>query len=240
MLPQFYQPVTLTASDRLQLDEDTSRHIVQVLRMQPGDLLTISDGNGRSATAGILSADKKRCMVQLQDVTLHTRRKPYLHMAVAFTKHAGRNEWLLEKMTEMGVHTIIPVMAARTERDKIRYDRWKNILAAAMIQSQQHYLPALTEAVSLSQLLDQYKDAGQKLMAHCMSSPPRIPLSAALKPYEETLVLIGPEGDFTPEEIALCDEAGFVGISLGSTRLRTETAAMAACVYFNLINHETA
>ncbi len=238
-MPQFYQPVPLVASEQLQLDEDASRHIVQVLRMQPGDLLTITDGKGQSASAGILNADKRSCLVQLREVTMHMRKPPFLHMAVAFTKHAGRNEWLLEKITEMGVHTIIPVMTTRTVRDRIRYDRWKNILVAAMIQSQQHYLPDLSEAVSLPQLLEQYGYVDQKLVAHCMPSFIRDPLSAALKSHRETLVLIGPEGDFTPEEIAFCDGMGFAGISLGDTRLRTETAAMAACVYFNLVNHET-
>ncbi len=239
-MPQFYQPVILVASEQLQLDEDVSRHIVQVLRMQPGDLLTITDGKGQSATAGILNADKRRCLVQLQEVTTHTRKTPFLHMAVAFTRHAGRNEWLLEKITEMSVHTIIPVSTSRTVRDKIRYDRWKNMLAAAMIQSQQHYLPDLPEVVSLPQLLARYAHVDQKLVAHCMPSFPRAPLPEILKPHKETLVLIGPEGDFTPEEIALCDSAGFAGISLGQTRLRTETAAMAACAYFNLVNYETA
>lgn len=240
MLPIFYQHTTLTAGDTLLLDEDNSRHVVQVLRMQPGAALTVADGQGHSAEAAIVTADKRRCLVAVRQVTAHPRRQPALHMGIAFTKHTGRNEWLLEKITELGVAAIIPVITARTERERIRYDRWRSILAAAMIQSQQFHLPALQEAIPLPQLLVRYQQVAGKLIAHCMEQPERIPLAKALSPREETLVLIGPEGDFTQEEVALCTGQGYTGITLGRTRLRTETAAMTACAYFNMINDEAA
>jgi 16S rRNA (uracil1498-N3)-methyltransferase len=156
---------------------------------------------------------------------------------VAFTKNASRNEWLLEKATEMGVQSVIPIIATRTEREKIRYDRWKNILVSAILQSQQFHLPHLLEATSLKDILSKYSNAPQKLVAHCMEDKLRNPLSIALQPHKETLILIGPEGDFTAEEVALCEAQQCKSISLGDTRLRTETAAMAACAYFNMINH---
>lgn len=236
MLPIFYQPATLTENTRLVLEAETSRHIIQVLRKQPGDQLMLTNGAGARAVAVLDKADKKRCEVTLLTIERLPRRQPDLHMAVSFTRNAGRNEWLLEKVTEMGVRTIIPVISARTERDKIRYDRWHNILVSAMIQSQQFYLPELHEALSFKAMLDKFKAVDQKLVAHCMDQPVRRSIASALEPGRDTLLLIGPEGDFTPEEVALCAAQAYAGLSLGQTRLRTETAAMVACAYFNQVN----
>jgi 16S rRNA (uracil1498-N3)-methyltransferase len=238
LLPVFYQLTPLKGGEELQLDESNSRHVVQVLRMQPGERLLLTDGEGRSAEAVIVKADKKRCLVRMSAPVAHVLQEPALHLGVAFTKHAGRNEWLLEKATELGVRTIIPLITARTERERIRYERWRGILSAAMIQSQQFHLPQLREALPLAQLLEAFRPVNTKLIAHCMEAPEREPLAKALPAGQETLLLIGPEGDFTPEEVALCTDEGARGISLGNTRLRTETAAMAVCAFFNMINHE--
>lgn len=236
-LSLFFHDTPLQQGVELQLEEDTARHVVQVLRMQPGQQIQLTDGKGHLATASITRAEKKKCSVLIEAVVFFEQRDPRLHLAVAFTKNASRNEWLLEKATEMGVHSIIPVIATRTEREKIRYDRWKNILVSAILQSQQFHLPHLLEATSLKDILSKYSDAPQKLVAHCMEDKQRNPLSIALQPHKETLILIGPEGDFTAEEVALCEAQQCTGISLGDTRLRTETAAMAACAFFNMINH---
>jgi 16S rRNA (uracil1498-N3)-methyltransferase len=237
-LPLFFYDDTLAVGLELKLDEETARHIVQVLRMQSGDPLQITNGKGELACVTISKAEKKKCSVIVNDIEEHPRRKTSLHLAAAFTKNTSRNEWLLEKATELGVISIIPILAARTERERIRHDRWRNIIVAALIQSRQFHLPLLAEATPLTGILQRFNGTPQKIIGHCIESEQRLPFSEAMKPALETIVLIGPEGDFTLGEVNLCKEAGFIAVEMGKQRLRTETAAMAACAYFNLINHE--
>lgn len=236
-LPLFFHDGQLASGAGIQLPEDTARHIVQVLRMQPGEHLQLTNGMGTVADVSITEAGKKKCSVRVEATAFHKLPQPQLHIAIAFTKNTSRNEWLLEKATELGVRTIIPLLATRTGRDKTRHDRWRNILVSALIQSQQHYLPVLAEATPVAEVVKQYRKVEQKLVAHCMPEHPRRAIATALQPHKETLILIGPEGDFTAEEVALCEAHQYTGISMGNTRLRTETAAMAACAYFNLVNH---
>lgn len=237
-LPLFYHNQQLIANTTLQLDEDNAKHIVQVLRMQVGDALRITNGQGGVADAVIADAAKKRCAVTLSKVTHHEPAKHKLHLAVAFTKNTSRNEWLLEKATELGVSTIIPLMATRSEKERIREERWTGILVSAMMQSQQYYLPVLAAPTKFADVLSQYKDVAQKLVGHCIDEVPRQSLTVAMQAAKETIVLIGPEGDFTAEEVRLCADNGYVGITMASQRLRTETAAMNVCAYFNTINNE--
>jgi 16S rRNA (uracil1498-N3)-methyltransferase len=237
-LPLFFYDNTLSVGLELKLDEETARHIVQVLRMQEGDHLELTNGKGQVASVSISKAEKKRCSVLVKEVKELPSRKTNLHLAVAFTKNTSRNEWLLEKATELGAISIIPILAVRTERERIRHDRWSNIIIAALIQSRQFQLPELTEATPLTGILQRFNGTPQKIIGHCIESEQRLPLSEAMKPALETIVLIGPEGDFTLEEVNLCKQAGFIAVEMGKQRLRTETAAMAACAYFNLINHE--
>ena len=237
-LPLFFHDGHLQISEELQLDDETTKHVVQVLRMQAGQQFHLTNGKGTSAIATIVKAEKKKLHVSLDEIMIHKEAKHKLHLAVAFTKNTGRNEWLLEKATELGVSTILPVITARTEREHIRYDRWKNILVAALIQSQQFYLPELSEAISLQQVLQRFNGMEQKLVGHCISTEPRMPLVKSMQAGKDTIAMIGPEGDFTLDEVKLCYEHGFTGMSLVDQRLRTETAAMAVCAYFNLINHE--
>jgi 16S rRNA (uracil1498-N3)-methyltransferase len=129
---------------------------------------------------------------------------------------------------------IVPLMTARTEREHFRFDRLNNILISAMMQSQQYHLPLLKEPAPFKAITG--IDAAQKLIAHCMDGIVRMPLHEALQPGKDTVICIGPEGDFTDDEVSAATAAGFTGISLGVNRLRTETAAMAVCAYFNMIN----
>jgi 16S rRNA (uracil1498-N3)-methyltransferase len=186
----------------------------------------------------IQKTEKKKCAVVLDAVSFHKPRTASLHLCVAFTKNTSRNEWLLEKATELGVAVITPIIADRTDREKFRYDRWNSILISALLQSQQYYLPGLHEPTQLKQIAETYATLPQKIIGHCIEGFERAALSEMLKPSKETIVLIGPEGDFSKEEVNLCLEKGFEGVSMGSQRLRTETAAMAVCAYFNLINNE--
>lgn len=237
-LPHFYHKGVLVAGEEIGLEEETAKHIIQVLRMQTGDRVQLTNGAGFAAIATIAKAEKKRGSVVIEQVTFFEERKPGLYIGVAFTKNASRNEWLLEKVTELGAKGIIPLMTARTERDKIRYDRWHNILVAAMIQSQQYYLPVLETAMSLEKVLEKYGSLPQKLIGHCEKDIARQSVSKMLKSGLDTLALVGPEGDFTVDEINLCMGHQFIGVSMGTQRLRTETAAMSVSAYFNLVNHE--
>jgi 16S rRNA (uracil1498-N3)-methyltransferase len=237
-LPMFFHDANLHKGTEIWPGEDTARHVVQVLRMQTGEQIQLTDGKGHKATATITAVQKKKFSVVIDTVEVFPKTPSPLHMAVAFTKNASRNEWMLEKMTEMGISTIIPLMATRTEREKIRYDRWNNILVSALLQSQQFHLPILKEALAFKDALKQYESLPQKLLAHCIDEKPRQLIRTALQPHKETIIFIGPEGDFTADEVALCESQGFAGVSMSNNRLRTETAAMAACAYFNLLNHD--
>lgn len=237
-MSRFYCDSPLQEGVRLSLEEATAKHIIQVLRMHEGEKIQLTNGNGGIATAIIDSAGKKSCIVLIEKSETETRPKPALHLAIAFTKNASRNEWLLEKATELGVTTIIPLSAQRSERERIKHDRWKNILVSAMLQSQQTYLPTLAEPFNIPSLLTQYAGTGQKFIGHCMEQYSRQPMATAMKPAKDTIILIGPEGDFTEEEVNAAASAGFEGIIMGDTRLRTETAAMTACAFFKMINHE--
>lgn len=237
-LPLFFHAAAVTVNSEVQLDEDTARHVVQVLRMQPGEKIQLTDGKGSVAETIITGAGKKKCTVSVHAITRYPETPTKLHLGIAFTKNSSRNEWLLEKATELGVSSIIPVVAIRTEREKTKYDRWQNIIVSAMLQSKQYYLPILQTPANLESIFSNY-DVQQKLIAHCITDIPRIPITKALKAGKETLILIGPEGDFTEDEVTLCEQHGFSGISLAAQRLRTETAAMSVCAYFNTINNET-
>lgn len=237
-LPLFFYDGALIPQSHISLHEDTAKHVVQVLRMNVGECLKLTNGKGLAAEVVITETAKKKCTVQVGQVREYLPHHTNLHLAVAFTKNTARNEWLLEKATELGARSIIPIVATRTEREHIRYDRWNNILIAAMMQSQQYHLPILPEATNLSQIIKTHNDVPQKFIAHCIDGIDKLPLSELMQANKDTMILIGPEGDFTKEEVSLCLNNGYIGIDLGKQRLRTETAAMAACAYFNLINHE--
>lgn len=236
-LPVFFYNGALTESAELTIGEETAKHIVQVLRMQAGEQLQLTNGKGSMAVSTILKAEKKRCTVHIDTSNFFPENPVKLHLCVAFTKNTSRNEWLLEKATELGVSSIIPLVTTRSERERFRFDRWQHILISALIQSQQYYLPHLSEAVSLREILQRFNHVPQKLIGHCMEGFPKESFPTAMKAGLETVVLIGPEGDFTGEEVNLCHEQGFTAVTLGTQRLRTETAAMAACAYFNLLNN---
>lgn len=235
--PFFFQEDILRSGATLELSEETAKHVVQVLRKQEGDRIILSNGRGSSAEAEIVAAGKKRCSVQLGTVAEYNKPLFSLHLCIAFTKNASRNEWLLEKATELGVGSITPLISARTEREKFRADRAQSILISAMLQSRQYFLPALHTPASIEQILEQPVLPEQKLIAHCDEQYARQAFNAVVQPGRDTIVLIGPEGDFTAGEIGLATQKGFKGISLCTQRLRTETAAMAVCAYFNLLNH---
>ncbi|MBA3827997.1 MAG: 16S rRNA (uracil(1498)-N(3))-methyltransferase [Taibaiella sp.] len=236
-LPQFYYDGIFRKGDAVSLQEDTARHVVNVLRMKQGNQIALVNGNGLAATAAITTTDKKRCSVNIQEVDTHTRKGGALHLCVAFTKNASRNEWLLEKATELGAASITPLLVTRTERESNRYDRWRNILVSAMLQSQQYFLPELHDGMSLLQAIGIHSSTSEKFIAHCAEDAKKVGFNDVLKAAKDAVIMIGPEGDFTQEEVNLCVSQGYVPVSLGKNRLRTETAAIAVCAYFNMVNN---
>ena len=218
------------------LDDDTSKHVWQVLRMQEGDELALTDGKGNIAEGRLVSVERHRSKVKLELNDFQERMTEIFHLCVGFTKNNNRNEWMLEKATELGVTSITPIAAARSEKAHFRLDRWQKILTSAILQSRQHYLPLLADIAPLHQVLKKLEHVPQKFIAHCLPDDQKQSLTSLLKPNTETALLIGPEGDFSKEEIELCISNGFQPVSLGRQRLRTETAAITACAYFNVLN----
>jgi 16S rRNA (uracil1498-N3)-methyltransferase len=227
-LPFFYIPSWPPGQQEIDLDEDNSRHVIQVLRMRPGEALRLTDGKGALLDGVILNDHKKKCRVSIKAAITEPPRTNRVTIAISPIKHTARFEWFLEKATEIGVSAIIPLLCERTERQSIRTDRLRNILVSAMLQSQQAWLPVLTEPTPFSQLLTQ-APTGQAYIAHLLEAPRATASLASLaRDNDNSLILIGPEGDFTPKEVDMALAAKLIPVSLGQNRLRTETAGLVA------------
>ena len=228
--PFFYIDSWAPGQQEITLDEDNSRHVIQVLRMRPGEALRLTDGKGALLDAVILDDHKKKCRVSIQSTTIEPPRANQVTIALSPVKNTARFEWFLEKATEIGVSTIIPLLCERTERQSIRTDRLRNILVSAMLQSQQSWLPTLAEPTPLSVLLTQ-TPTGQAYIAHLLEAPrATTSLAAVATAAANSLILIGPEGDFSTNEVDRALTANFTPVSLGKNRLRTETAGIVAAV----------
>ena len=227
--PFFYHPQLLQGSKIIELDETSSRHIVQVLRMKEGEQIHLTNGKGILALTTITHASKKSCMVTILEShfeKIPVKRK--IAIGISPVKNSSRFEWFLEKATELGVSEIFPLLCNRTEREHFRYERMNNICISAMLQSQQAWLPVLHEPVPFITLTETVAGYDNKWIAHCIEQQ-KNELTSCLSPLVKNgILLIGPEGDFTPEEIEQAIAKEFKPVSLGNTRLRTETAGIAA------------
>lgn len=211
-----------------ELPSEEARHAIQVLRKRVGETLDIVDGKGGWYQAEIIETSKRSCTVQVQQTRQEEKRADYqLTMAVSPTKSNDRFEWFLEKATEIGVDRIIPLQCKRTERPKIRLDRYEKVLVSAMKQSLQAWLPKLSPFTPVTEVLKEVSDQRAAYIGWCDDS-----INSALidnfRPSGDVLVLIGPEGDFTADEVSAARAAGCLPITLGPNRLRTETAAIVA------------
>lgn len=232
--PFFYEAI-LPETKQFILSEESSRHIVQVLRMKEGDKVQITDGKGNLLTVEIISANKKKVTVTIQSAAFFKRNTASLTLAVSLVKNTGRFEWFLEKATEIGVNEIIPLLCQRTEKSHLREDRMKVILVSAMLQSRQVWLPELKSPVKFRDFLNSGISHEQKFIAHCIEGH-KIPLKNLLdNPEASKIILIGPEGDFSKEEIEQALMGEFQPVSLGENRLRTETAALVAAVLLKIL-----
>lgn len=226
-LPFFYKADITT--DTLVLDEDTSKHVTGVLRMKAGENLLLTDGKGTKATAVITDDHRKRCTVKVIQREKEEKGKGGVAIAISLVKNAARFEWFLEKATEIGVAEIIPLLCQRTEKEKFREERLQQIITSAMLQSQQVWMPQLHPPTAFDQVTSQ-TSYGHKFIAHCLPQQKKSLHQFTSKEKEASIMLIGPEGDFTENEIERALQKGFVPVTLGNTRLRTETAGMVAAV----------
>jgi 16S rRNA (uracil1498-N3)-methyltransferase len=231
----FYTPDIDAASSTYYLNEEESKHCIRVLRLQSGEKVQLIDGKGNFYTAAIADAHPKRTRLQIISVERDfNKRNHYLHIAVAPTKNIERLEWFLEKATEIGIDEISLIICQRSERKEAKVDRLNKIIASAIKQSIKAWHPVLNEPIALSKLLSTPFD-GQKFIAHCELGD-KLNLKEQIKPLGKYLILIGPEGDFTPKEIEDALKNDFKAITLGKSRLRTETAALEACFEINFLN----
>ena len=207
---------------------DESKHIVKVLRKKEGDILLLTNGKGVVFETELLEANHNSCIAKVISAKEDPLPSYHLHMAVAPTKMNDRYEWFLEKATEIGVHEITPVICDHSERKVVKLNRYEKVLQSAMKQSLQAYLPVLNEPVSLKDFISEERE-GQKFIAHCENSGNKYSLKNHVEKSTNITLLIGPEGDFSSEEKTDAVRNNWRPVSLGKTRLRTETAAIVAC-----------
>ncbi|MCX6297456.1 MAG: 16S rRNA (uracil(1498)-N(3))-methyltransferase [Bacteroidetes bacterium] len=233
----FYTP-NITG-DTYTLNEEESKHCVKVLRLNEGDKIQMIDGIGGFYEAEITDNNPKRCSVKIIETKKEFGKRNWqLHIAIAPTKNMDRLEWFVEKATEMGIDQISLIDCKNSERTIVKSERIQKVAISAIKQSLKAYLPKINEVVDYKKLIATAKDfEGQKFIAHCQTPPANLShLKNLYSPKKNALILIGPEGDFTTEEVKLALDNGFKEISLGKSRLRTETAALYACAAVNVMN----
>ena len=217
------------------LNEQESKHCIKVLRLNTNDTIQLIDGSGGFYTAQIIDPDVKKCKVEIISTKKEfEKRNHYLHIAIAPTKNNDRFEWFLEKATEIGIDEITPIVCEHSERKTIKSERLEKILVSAVKQSIKAYIPRLNELIDYNDFIEQTFD-GEKFIAHCNENQKSL-LKNNYTAGRDVLILIGPEGDFSNQEIDRAKQHSFNEISLGESRLRTETAGVVACHTINLLN----
>lgn len=230
-MPIFYTP---DIDKALELPEEESRHCSKVLRLTEGSPIELTDGRGNFYDAEITVSSPKKCLFQVTNTRPQKPSNVYVHLAMGPTKNMDRNEWVAEKCTEIGFNEFTFLNCRFSERKVVKEERVEKILVSAMKQSKQAFLPKLNGMTSCEKFITQPFD-GQKFIAHCYKEDQEL-LKDLYVPGENALILIGPEGDFSPEEVKLALDNGFLPISLGENRLRTETAAVFACSTIQILN----
>ncbi len=233
----FYTPDIDASHPMYFLNEEESKHCVRVLRLQVGDQVQLIDGRGGLYNAEINEAHPKRTIIKINGVkTGFGKRNHYLHIAIAPTKNIERFEWFLEKATEIGIDEITPIICQRSERKDVKIERSAKIITSAIKQSLKAYHPVLNAPIAFNQFIKQPFE-GQKFIAHCIDES-KAELAVEVEKQSTYVILIGPEGDFSPAEIEGALQNGFKAITLGESRLRTETAALEACFEINFLNRK--
>lgn len=231
----FYTPEIQSTDESYLLSEEESKHCIKVLRLKLGDQIILINGEGGWFEAEIIDAHPKRTLVKILSLVQNfNQRNHYLHVAIAPTKNIERMEWFLEKATEIGIDEITPILCAHSERKDLNIERLFKRITAAMKQSLKAYHPKLNTLTPFNDFV-QHVESAQKFIAHCAEGE-KTYLKDALQIPSSCIILIGPEGDFSPKEIQIATQHKFAPISLGETRLRTETAALTACFEVNFLN----
>jgi 16S rRNA (uracil1498-N3)-methyltransferase len=231
----FYNPDLTKETTQITFDKIESKHIVRVLRKKEDAILHITNGKGFLFDAKIIIASDKKCVAEI--IEIQEKPKPwnyYLHIAIAPTKNNDRIEWFLEKATEIGIDEITPIICSNSERRIVKLDRFEKIIQSAMKQSLKFTLPKINEPVKFNDFINQDFE-GTFCIAHCEEQDKNL-LKSVVNPSEKTTILIGPEGDFSSQEITKALEKNSIPISLGESRLRTETAALVAVQSISFIN----
>jgi|TARA_B110000902_G_scaffold114961_1_gene135114 16S rRNA (uracil1498-N3)-methyltransferase len=231
----FYNPDLTKETTQITFDKIESRHIVRVLRKKEDAILHITNGKGFLFDAKIIIASDKKCVAEI--IEIQEKPKPwnyYLHIAIAPTKNNDRIEWFLEKATEIGIDEITPIICSNSERRIVKLDRFEKIIQSAMKQSLKFTLPKINEPIKFNDFINQDFE-GTFCIAHCEEQE-KNSLKSVVNPSEKTTILIGPEGDFSSQEITKALEKNSIPISLGESRLRTETAALVAVQSISFIN----
>lgn len=226
----FYQPDFATTTF---LNEEEAQHALRVLRMKVGEEIGLLDGKGNFSKAILVKTDKKNCEYKIQHSEYTAPLSPALHLALAPTKNADRVEWLVEKATEMGVASFSFFLSEHSERKNLNTERLEKIVISALKQSKGAWLPEIKPLQKYSDFLKNIPDQNRKVICH-QEEGKSVPFDTLIQSPADTIVLIGPEGDFSLEELSMARSAGFQPVTLGALRLRTETAALAACAAFHL------
>jgi len=234
-IPFFFSEELDQQTKSIFLDEPGSRHAVQVLRKKEGDNIQLANGKGVIARATITDAYKKKAEVSIDQVTYTVPAQRQISIGISLVKNAARFEWFLEKATEIGVTEIIPLLCHRTERQVFKRERMTHILISAMLQSKQAWMPVLQMPTLFQDVIKSAGQSNSNFIAHCEQDAKQALSSEMIKPAGKNLILIGPEGDFTTEEIRAALENNFIPVALGDTRLRTETAGMVASTLLKLL-----
>ncbi len=230
----FYAPDI--TGDTYILDDKESKHIVRVMRMRKGTSVRLIDGKGNSYEGIITDPDPKKCVIRIQSVVRNFEKRNYrLHIAISPLKNPERFEWFVEKSVEIGIDEITPLICRYTEKPGIKPERIRNLIISAMKQSLKAEKSILNPPCLFDEFID-IKHQGVKMLAHCYHKAERKGIPEVYKKGNNALMLIGPEGDFSEEEIKIAVSKGFIPVHLGSSRMRTETAGVAACHSIYLFN----
>ena len=231
---QFYAP---DIKERGVLPESDSAHCCRVLRMKEGDEVQAVDGKGHRYTCRIVEAHPKHTAVEIlsEEEVVNHWPAPII-LAVAPTKHADRMEWMLEKAVEIGIDKVVLLKCRRSERKEMKTERLEKVMVSAMKQSLKGVLPELTGVVDFKKFVESVGEGTQKFFGYCDAAYPRNEFARSYKPGKPVVIMIGPEGDFSPEEVKMAVDAGFVPVTFGQSRLRTETAALFGVTAVHVIN----
>jgi 16S rRNA (uracil1498-N3)-methyltransferase len=230
----FYHSDISTTQNCVAFDKEESKHITKVLRKKTGDMMFVTNGKGYLFETKIIQALPHKCVVEISNSSFESRKPFHLHLVVAPTKMNDRFEWFIEKATEIGIHEITPIICDHSERKIVKIERFEKIISAAMKQANLLYLPKINEAITFKKFMA-LQFEGQKFIAHCEETE-RFQFKNCIQKSSDVTLLIGPEGDFSSSEIEKALEMGYKPVTLGNTRLRTETAAIVGCHTVVMLN----